>query len=137
MAYFSDIFDVEPQVLDEWGAFNISLLNDLPLFIDPFLLFNSADEQYRRLHDQIIQYVKFLRDQSAQRSPDIGLLRAWYCFSEVKQNWLGYSRVGNSGRGLGLNFARALNSNLHSVFPIVAKVDRRGGAQAASSRAAL
>ncbi len=116
MAYFSDIFDVDPQVLDEYGAFNISLINDLPLFIDPFLLFNSADEHYRRLHDRIIQYVKFLRDQSAQRNPDIGLLRAWYCFGEVKQNWLGYSKVGNSGRGLGLDFARALNSNLHSVF---------------------
>ncbi len=39
--YFSDFFEVLPALLEEYGAFNISLLNDLPLFIDPFLLFNS------------------------------------------------------------------------------------------------
>ncbi len=38
--YFTDFFKVTPEVLEEYGAFNISLINDLPLFIDPFLLFN-------------------------------------------------------------------------------------------------
>jgi len=37
-------------------------------------------------------------------------------FSEVKQNWLGYSLVGNSGSGLGIDFARALHENLYTVF---------------------
>jgi len=39
--YFSDFFNVDPDAIEEYGAFNISLINDLPLFIDPFLLFNS------------------------------------------------------------------------------------------------
>ena len=39
--YFSDFFDVDESVIDEYGAINISLINDMPLFVDPFLLFNS------------------------------------------------------------------------------------------------
>ncbi len=35
--YFSDFFNVSPEKIKEYGAFNISLINDLPLFIDPFL----------------------------------------------------------------------------------------------------
>lgn len=40
----------------------------------------------------------------------------WFTFREVKQTWLGFSKVGNDGRGLGLDFARALNQNLTTVF---------------------
>jgi hypothetical protein len=29
--YFSDYLKVEPDVIEEYGAFNISLINDLPL----------------------------------------------------------------------------------------------------------
>lgn len=39
--YFSDWFDVDPAALEEYGAFNVSLINDLPLFIDPFFLFTT------------------------------------------------------------------------------------------------
>jgi hypothetical protein len=60
-AYFSDWFDVDPDDLDAYGAFNVSLINDLPLFIDPFLLFTSENATYRQLHDEIIKYLKFLR----------------------------------------------------------------------------
>jgi hypothetical protein len=114
--YFTDVFDVDPQKLDEYGAFNVSLLNDLPLFIDPFLLFNSDNPQYRAIHDEIIRYLRFLRDKSVAGMVNGGLLKAWFTFSEVKQNWLGFSRVGNEGRGLGPDFARALNQNLNSIF---------------------
>ena len=49
--YFSDHFHVRPSVIERYGAFNISLLADLPLFVDPFLLFNSRKPAYRKLHD--------------------------------------------------------------------------------------
>jgi hypothetical protein len=55
--YFSDIFKVSPDVIEKYGAFNISLINDLPLFIDPFLLFNSTKPEYQKLHKEILQYV--------------------------------------------------------------------------------
>ena len=47
MVYFSDIFEIDEQILEEYGAFNISLVNDLPLFIDPFLLYASKKESTR------------------------------------------------------------------------------------------
>lgn len=114
--YFSDFFDIAPERLEEYGAFNISLINDLPLFIDPFLIFNSPKPEYQALHQGIIRYVRFLRDKASAGDIRLGLLEAWYYFGEVKQNWLGYSLVGNSGTGLGPNFAVALHRNLHTIF---------------------
>jgi hypothetical protein len=114
--YFSDHFRVDPALLDQYGAFNISLVADLPLFIDPFLLFNSKKLEYRALHDAIIEYLKFLRDKSANRDLDPGLIRAWYRFPEVKQIWLGFTTTGNRGSGLGADFADALHSNLNKLF---------------------
>lgn len=114
--YFSDYFSVSKETLDEYGAFNISLINDLPVFIDPFLLFNSHKDEYKTLHDKIIQYISFLRDVSDNGKISEGLLKHWFLFPEVKQNWLGYSKFGNSGSGLGQKFAAALNENLSSIF---------------------
>lgn len=114
--YFSDWFNVSPDVLDEYGAFNVSLVNDLPLFIDPFLLFTSKKAEYSVLHERIISYLAFLRDQAVDGVVDEGLLKSWYMFPEVKQLWLGFSMTGNGGSGLGIEFARALHSNLNVVF---------------------
>jgi hypothetical protein len=114
--YFTDIFRVKPETLDKYGAFNISLVNDLPLFVDPFLLFASEKQEYRDLHDGITNYLVFLRDNAQRARANPGLLDAWYRFKEVKQNWLGFSVKGNSGSGLGHEFADALNENLTNLF---------------------
>ncbi len=114
--YFSDFLGVEKRVLEKYGAFDISLVNDLPLFIDPFLLFNSQKPKYRQLHDEIIKYLRFLRDKAAEGSVDDGFLRARYTFKEIHQNWFGFSKTGNRGSGLGMDFGRALHRNLNSVF---------------------
>ncbi len=114
--YFTDYFGVPMDTLKEYGAFNISLINDLPVFIDPFLLFNSDKPEYGVLHDSIIKYLTFLRDMSYGGPINAGLLHHWFLFPEVKQNWLGYSKVGNRGAGLGRDFAAALNDNLSSIF---------------------
>jgi hypothetical protein len=115
--YFSDFFGVSPQLLKKYGAFNISLLADLPLFVDPFLLFNSKKRIYRDLHDRIIDYLRFLKEKSlGDPNLSAGLLRAWYRFPEVGQNWLGFSIKGNQGRGLGRTFAESLHANLNHIF---------------------
>ncbi|MHB8871907.1 MAG: hypothetical protein ACYC5G_05635, partial [Candidatus Doudnabacteria bacterium] len=113
--YFTDFFSVSETSLEEHGAFNISLITDLPLFIDPFLLFNSEKKEYQLLHDEIISYLGFLKDK-AGATLDPALLKSWFYFSEVKQTWLGFCESGNSGRGLGPEFARALNDSLHTFF---------------------
>lgn len=114
--YFSDFFAVDPQTLADYGALDVSLVNDLPLFIDPFLLFNSPKPEYQQLHHEMIDYVKFLRDKCAVGVLPEGLISAWFKFPEVKENWLGYSASGNGGRGLGKEFADALYRNLTTVF---------------------
>lgn len=114
--YFTDIFGVSENDLEKYGAFNISLVTDLPLFIDPFLLFSSKKKEYQELHDNIINYLRFLKAKSEAGSVDNALLKAWYYFSEVKQNWLGFCTTRNTGRGLRQEFAQALDRNLVLVF---------------------
>lgn len=114
--FFSDFFDVPAAKVKEYGALNVSLISDLPLFIDPFLLFNSRKEAYRDLHDRIVRYVSFLRTKSVDHALEPNLIRAWYTFPEVRQTWLGFTKTGNEGRGLGIKFAGALHRNLSKVF---------------------
>jgi hypothetical protein len=74
--YFSEFFEVDPAILEQHGAFNISLVTDLPLFIDPFLLFNSKNPTYRALHENMIRYLRFLRDKAETPGLPAGLLNA-------------------------------------------------------------
>lgn len=115
--YFSDYFDIDESVIDSYGAVNISLINDLPLFIDPFLLFNSKKAEFQKIHQEMIDYLFFLQKQS-QKHPTLssGMLKAWFSFSEVKETWLGFSLSGNFGRGMGSDFATGLYNGLKTIF---------------------
>jgi hypothetical protein len=115
--YFSDFFNVDADAIESYGAVNISLINDLPLFIDPFLLFNSEKAEYQTIHSAIIEYLLFLKSK-AELYPNApkGMYASWYRFSEIKQTWLGFSLSGNSGRGLGDEFAHNLHIGLQSIF---------------------
>ncbi|MBQ6286750.1 MAG: hypothetical protein IJK73_03725 [Bacteroidales bacterium] len=115
--HFSDFFNVSPEELEKYGAFNISLISDMPLFIDPFLLFSSNKSEYQALHKQILTYLSFLKERAEAKIEDGALIKSWYSFPEMKQNWLGYSQIGNSGKGLGRYFAK----NMHSLMPVAFK----------------
>ena len=114
--YFSQYFDVSADVLDDYGALDISIVSDLPLFVDPFLLFNSENATYQALHDDILKYLTFLRDRAADGDLTPALINNLYRFKEVKQNWLGFTLFGNSGAGLGPEFAQALHGALGDIF---------------------
>jgi hypothetical protein len=114
--YFSEFCGIPAHVVEDYGAFDVSLLADLPLFVDPFLLFNSVVPEYRELHSEIIRYMCFLRDRARAGHIAKHLVDEWFTFHEVRQNWLGFSRSGNHGRGLGSDFAGALSRNLTTVF---------------------
>lgn len=44
------------------------------------------------------------------------LVRSLFRFPEVRQNWLGFSVLGNGGLGLGPKFATALQKSLTSIL---------------------
>ena len=114
--YFSDFFEIDTSVIKDYGALDISLLNDLPLFIDPFLIFCNEDPKCREMHDEIIKYLVYLRDHATRKLPSAAELKYLYCFPEVKQTYLGFCQNGNSGSGLGTDFGRSLYYGLKEVF---------------------
>jgi len=114
--YFNDVFGVSEDDLEAYGAFNVSLVVDLPLFVDPFLLFNSEKSEYQELHQRIIGYLRYLRELASAGQLTAGRVKNLFCFPEVRENWLGFSLTDNRGRGLGMDFANALAENLHSLF---------------------
>ncbi len=109
---FSEIFEVDKNILEQEGFVDVSLLCDLPLFVDPFLIFGSQKEEYLELNNEINRYLLFLKKKSIQHEIHSGLLKSWFTFSEVYNNWLGYCKFGNKGSGLGLKFAKNLYYNL-------------------------
>ena len=96
--FFSERFQISSELLKEYGAVDISLVCDIPLFIDPMLIFNSEKEIYKNLHKSIIRYFHFLYTK-AEQGLTMKEVSAWFNFSEVPNNWLGYSLVGNKGLG--------------------------------------
>lgn len=103
---FSDYFDIDKKYLEDYGALDICLTADLPLFIDPFLLFASNRPEYKKLHNEVVEHLIFLKDiaiDSSEKDVNLSLFQ----FPEIKQNWLGMSKYGNDGKGLGLKFAKS------------------------------
>ena len=84
---FSDVFGVDPEEIEGFGAFNVSLVFTLLLFIDPFLLFQSPKTEYQALHDQVIRYLRFLQDKSVAGHVTYGLL--WPGFTSGRCRKLG------------------------------------------------
>ena len=115
--FFSDVFEVSKDDLDNYGAFDIAVITDLPLFVDPFLLFNSKKPEYIALHSEMIDYLHFLKNKSSNNNKiSLPLLKHLYCFPEVEQNKLGFCKTGTSGRGLGPEFGKTLNASLENIF---------------------
>jgi len=112
---FSDYFDLDKKTLEDYGALNICLTADLPLFIDPFLLFASDKPEYQKLHEEVVEHLIFLKEHaigSSEKEVNLSLFR----FPEIKQNWLGMSKYGNDGKGLGKKFAKSAISAFNGFY---------------------
>src|SRR3989442_1018151 len=72
---------------------------DLPLGIDPFLLFKSRDAQFKTLHDSILRAFNFgfelIRHGEYDKATNL------LTFPEVAQLGLGYTTKGKRGTGVG------------------------------------
>ena len=113
--FFSEKFNVDRKLIINYGAVDISLVCDLPLFIDPMLIFNSKKTIYKKLHNYLIKYFAFLTKKSEE---GVGRdeIKSYFTFSEIKNNWFGYSKKGNGGKGLGGDFAIFLSDNLKFIM---------------------
>jgi len=101
---FSDYFEIDNSTLEKFGALNICLSSDLPMFIDPFLLFASKKPEYKILHKKVVEHLLILKEYAtAYNGLDVNV--NLFRFPEIKQNWLGLSKYGNGGKGLGKKFA--------------------------------
>lgn len=109
--FFSERFRVNSELIKGYGAVDISLVCDVPLFVDPMLIFNSEKDVYKNLHKSIVRYFHFLYTKATQglKAKEID---AWFNFSEVPNNWLGYSLAGNKGLALGKKYAKFLYENI-------------------------
>lgn len=112
---FSERFEISPEILEEYGTIDISLVADIPMFIDPILIFNSNKIEYKTLHEEIIKYMHFLARKAANKLDDKEI-KTWFTFKEVCNNWLGYSMSGNKGQALNIEFGRTLYENISFIL---------------------
>ncbi len=101
---FSEYYKIDAACLKKYGAIDISLVADTPLFIDPLLIFSKKNQKYKDLHSQTLKYFIFLYKKAREILTEEEILY-WFGFKETPQNWLGYSFYGNKGRGSGKLFA--------------------------------
>jgi hypothetical protein len=113
--FFSEHFEVDVTVLEAYGALDINVISDLPVFVDPFLLFHSEKPEYQALHEGILKYLRYLRGRASE-DLDRGAIKELFMFQEVNENWLGLCLGGNRGSGLGIKFANGLKASLNDIF---------------------
>lgn len=112
---FSERFKVSKKEIENYGAIDISLVSDIPMFVDPILIFNSEKEEYKKLHSDMIKYMHFLATK-AQSDLNKSEIKTWFSFNEVCNNWLGFSMIGNKGLALDKEFANFLYKNISFVL---------------------
>lgn len=109
--FFSDKFLVSPNLIKDYGAINISLVCDTPLFIDPILIYDNDDPVIKSWYKNIVDYLLFLNSKSSSEIT-YEELKYYFCFKERKENWLGVSKNSNVGSALGMKFAQELAENI-------------------------
>ena len=109
--FISEYFCINQKIIKDYGAIDISLVCDTPLFVDPMLIFNSSKKEYQELNKEIIKYFSFLKLKS-KNGLTVGEINTWFNFKEVPNNWLGYSLNGNRGLALGKQYAKFLYDNI-------------------------
>jgi hypothetical protein len=72
---------------------------DLPLGIDPFLLYKSRDSQYQQLHVSLLRIFNMGID--CVKRKDMATAEMLLDFPEVSEIGLGYTRTGKRGAGVG------------------------------------
>src|SRR5687767_7498026 len=83
---------------------------DLPLAIDPFLLYKSRDPSLRALHESLVTV--FNRGVAAVRADNWDEANRIFDFPEVAEIGLGYSGISKRGSGVGTVLKRLILDTL-------------------------
>ncbi len=86
---------------------------DLPLGIDPFLMFKSRDEELRRLHQIITDH--FNAGVKAVSAGRLDIADEIFDFPEVAAIGLGYTKTGKRGSGVGGYLRDLINETLKAA----------------------
>ena len=77
---FSDYFKISKNVMDENDIYDISIVSDTPVFIDPFLLYISNKFEYQNAHEQIMKYLLFLCKKVKTNEDEKSLKKKYFYF---------------------------------------------------------
>lgn len=107
--YFSELFNIEDVDDQEW--FDPILERDTLLFVDPFLIFLDANENWQKMHDKIMDY--FHEGFEILAASDLNPKHQFYKralslmeFPEPKEFRLGFASKGADGSGSGPGLAQ-------------------------------
>lgn len=115
--YFSEFFGIDHNIVEKYGALDISLVADMPVFIDPFSLFASEKKEYNDLHEGIVNYLRYLRDIADKPISKIpGVIKELFAFPEFPYTYMGFCESGSSGHGLGFRFGKTLRDNISEIL---------------------
>lgn len=111
------IFDPRAPLLPHLSQYQVDFVIprigvDLPLGIDPFLLFKSRDSEYRELHTLLI--ATFNAGVAAIREGDTDEAHRLFDFPEVSAIGLGYTQGGKRGSGVGSYLAGLIIDTLEA-----------------------
>lgn len=84
---------------------DINLVDDLPLFVDPLLLWRSPSEEHHAVHATIVKFFEIAIDRV--KAGKITEAKKMFYFPEPS-NLLGFTRDGHSGRGIGPKVGEAV-----------------------------
>lgn len=110
--YFSDLHQLPDPDQYEW--FDPILERDTQLFVDPFLIFDDGDAEWRTAHDEIMNYFQdaFTHLANAGMKPGhqyYKLAMRLMMFPEVREIRLGYAaKDSHDGLGSGKGFAQRM-----------------------------
>lgn len=111
----NSIPDINSLLLSDISQFEVDFViprvgKDLPIGIDPFLLFKSREPQLSELHELLLgafnKGIKFISDG------DLDKAKLLFDFPEVEEVGLGYSEKGKKGSGVGTYLSQLIIETL-------------------------
>lgn len=118
---FSRVFKISLDESDDW--FDPILMKDTKLFIDPFLIFDTNDTNFKECYKKTIDFFdKGFEIAAVSKSDDSDIryrqLKRMMSFPEVEEICLGYSEGDTGGSGAGGKFAKIIVDSLYESLKL-------------------